>query len=101
MFHAEVICHAACVLIAEPAQLVRWQAGVRKHCDRQRFRMICNQLKSMNVSIWVVAFATTLDSSLVECASNPNQAFVAADGAQLIQRFQEIGSNIGALRLTQ
>lgn len=68
---------------------------------RQRFLMICNELKSRGVSVWVIAFATTLDSSLVQCASNANQAFVAADSAQLIQQFQQIGSQIGALRLTQ
>lgn len=68
---------------------------------RQRFLMICNALKSRGVSIWVVAFATALDSSLIECASNPGQAFVAADSAQLNERFRTIGTNIGALRLTQ
>ena len=28
----------------------------------QRFRMICNAAKGMNVSIWVIAFGTTLSS---------------------------------------
>jgi len=68
---------------------------------RQRFRMICNSAKSMNISIWVVAFASTLESSLVECASNSNQASTSANRDQLIERFRQIGSQIGALRLTQ
>lgn len=68
---------------------------------RQRFRMICNAAKANGASIWVVAFATTLDASLIECASNPNQAFLAANRDQLIQQFRLIASNIGALRLTQ
>ena len=67
----------------------------------QRFRMICNAVKGMNVSIWVIAFGTTLSSEMTECASNANQASTATNSATLIQRFREIGSNIGALRLVQ
>ncbi|MEA2987908.1 MAG: hypothetical protein QOG83_619, partial [Alphaproteobacteria bacterium] len=40
----------------------------------QRFRMICNAAKSMNISIWVIAFGTTLTSDMQNCASNANQA---------------------------
>jgi len=67
----------------------------------QRFRMICNAAKSMNISIWVIAFGTTLSNEMTECASNANQASTAADRDTLIARFQQIGSQIGALRLTQ
>jgi len=63
--------------------------------------MVCNAVKGMNVSVWVIAFGTTLSDELRECASNTNQASVASDAASLIARFREIGSNIGALRLTQ
>jgi len=57
--------------------------------------------KGLGASIWVIAFGTALSAEMVECASNANQASVAADRATLIARFREIGSNIGALRLTQ
>ena len=67
----------------------------------QRFRMLCNQAKSMNMSIWVIAFGTSLSTDMQNCASNTNQASTAADRATLIARFQQIGSQIGALRLTQ
>lgn len=67
----------------------------------QRFRMVCNAARSMNVTIWVIAFGTTLSSEMIDCAGNNNQASTAANRAQLIARFREIGSNIGALRLTQ
>ena len=40
----------------------------------QRFKMICNAAKSMNVSIWVIAFGTALSPEMLECASNANQA---------------------------
>jgi Flp pilus assembly protein TadG len=67
----------------------------------QRFRMICNAAKSMNISIWVIAFGTTLSSDMQNCASNANQATTIANRDQLIDKFREIGNNIGALRLTQ
>lgn len=67
----------------------------------QRFRMICNAAKSMGFSVWVIAFGTTLTTDMVQCASNANQASTISDRDALIARFQEIGSNIGALRLTQ
>ena len=67
----------------------------------QRFKMVCNAAKSMNVSIWVIAFGTTLSPEMLECASNANQASTVSDRDALIARFRQIGSNIGALRLTQ
>lgn len=67
----------------------------------QRMRMVCNAAKSMGYSIWVIAFGTTLQPHLAECASNANQASTAADRDALIARFRQIGANIGALRLTQ
>jgi Flp pilus assembly protein TadG len=68
---------------------------------RQRLRMVCNAAKGLNASIWVIAFGTSLSSDLTECASNPNQASTIEDRDALIERFRQIGSQIGALRLTQ
>lgn len=67
----------------------------------QRFKMMCNAAKSKNISIWVVAFASSLDATLTECASSASQASTSANQAQLIAKFVEIGKNIGSLRLTQ
>lgn len=67
----------------------------------QRFKMMCNAAKSLNVSIWVIAFGTTLSPEMLECASNANQASTISSRDQLIARFRQIGSQIGALRLTQ
>jgi hypothetical protein len=55
----------------------------------------------MGYSIWVIAFGSSLQDHLLECASNANQASVASNRDELIARFRQIGSNIGALRLTQ
>jgi Flp pilus assembly protein TadG len=68
---------------------------------KQRFALLCSKAKSMGYSVWVIGFATTLDSSLTNCASTPSQASTSADQAALLAKFVEIGKNIGALRLTQ
>ena len=75
-----------------PSQLARHQ---------QRFRMICNAAKSMNASVWVIGFATSLNSNLTGCASNTGQATTSTDSESLIARFRQIGNQIGALRLTR
>ena len=71
----------------------------------QRFRMMCNAVKGMNVNIWVIAFGTSsgtgLSSELINCASNTAQAFKADDQATLVAQFTQIGQTIGALRLSQ
>jgi Flp pilus assembly protein TadG len=69
----------------------------------QRFRMLCNTVKGMNVNVWVVSFGagSTLTPDLVNCASSPAQAFKADDQAGLVAKFTEIGEAIGALRLSR
>jgi hypothetical protein len=67
----------------------------------QRFKMICNSIKGMNTSIWVIAFGTDLSDDMEKCASSANQAATSASRDALIAKFQEIGKNIGSLRLTQ
>ena len=70
-----------------------------------RFRMMCNKVKSMNISVWVIAFGTSsgtgLTSDLQNCASSPSQAFKVDDQAALNAKFTQIGQSIGALRLSQ
>jgi hypothetical protein len=63
--------------------------------------MACNQAKSMNMSVWVIAFGTGLTQDMTDCASNAQQAVSASNRQQLIDRFTLIGQNIGALRLVQ
>lgn len=68
---------------------------------KQRFNLLCSQAKSMGYSVWVIGFATALDTSLTNCASTASQASTSSNQAALMARFVEVGKNIGALRLTQ
>lgn len=65
-----------------------------------RLQAICRAAQQENITIWVVAFGTTLTQNLIDCAS-PGRAFQANDNATLNARFQEIAQKIAALRLTQ
>lgn len=66
-----------------------------------RFLMACNEAKARNVSIWTIAFGTGTVDSLTKCASNADQASTADNSTQLIEKFAEIGRNIGPLRLSK
>lgn len=81
----------------------RVTAGASNQLDRhlQRFRMACTAAKSKGIDVWVIAFATTLTSDMQNCASKPEQAAGLNDKTALIAKFQEIGSKIGSLRLSQ
>ena len=67
----------------------------------QRFRMACNATKNLGASVWVIGFDTSLNSNLIDCATNAGQADTATNRDALIAKFRAIGNKIGALRLTQ
>jgi hypothetical protein len=64
-----------------------------------RLQAICNTAKAEGITVWVVAFGTSLTSNLQTCAS-PGRAYQANDSAALNNAFQEIAQKIAALRLT-
>ncbi|AWW74811.1 hypothetical protein CD351_10285 [Erythrobacter sp. KY5] len=65
-----------------------------------RFQVACRAARQENISVWVVAFGTTLTQNLIDCAT-PGRAFQANDTATLEARFEQIAQEIAALRLTQ
>jgi Flp pilus assembly protein TadG len=68
---------------------------------QQRFNLMCSAVKAKKVSIWVVAFASALDSNLTTCATSAAQASTSANTTDLTAKFVEIGKNIGSLRLVK
>ncbi|MEL7189624.1 MAG: vWA domain-containing protein [Pseudomonadota bacterium] len=64
-----------------------------------RFQAACTAARNENVSVWVVAFGTTLTQNLIDCAS-PGRAYSAGNADSLNEAFQEIAQKIAALRLT-
>ncbi len=68
---------------------------------QRRFDMLCNRVKSQNVSIWMIVFDSALSTSMKNCASSQDQASTSSNQAQLISKFKQIAKSIGALRITQ
>ena len=52
------------------------------------------------ITVWVVSFGVSLNSSLTSCAS-PGKAYQANNAAQLNENFQAIARQISKLRLSQ
>lgn len=74
-----------------------WTRTRDRHAER--FQVACRAAQNENITVWVVAFGTTLTANLRDCAS-PGRAFQANDSTQLKARFKEIAQTIAALRLT-
>ena len=70
-----------------------------------RMTAACNFAKAKpGVSIYTVLFRETdptITSLLASCASAPDKAFTASDGASLAQAFAKIGSSISKLHLSE
>lgn len=68
-------------------------------------RAYCNAMKEAGITVYTVGFAITAGSTaaslLNSCASNSSNYFLAQNGNQLRQAFEQIARNISALRLTQ
>lgn len=53
----------------------------------------------MNIS--TVAFGTAVTTQLRNCATTPEQAYLASSAGELNNIFKQIAQNIGYLRLSQ
>jgi len=69
--------------------------------ELRRFVIECTEAKARINALWVIGFAQALTTELTQCASSSDKASTIADSAGLIAKFQQIGKEIGALRLTK
>lgn len=67
-----------------------------------RFVAACNAARARNITVWVVAFGTTLNSNMTACATPPfNQhAFFASNETQLRAAFKQIAVQVAKLRIS-
>ncbi|GAA4643746.1 hypothetical protein GCM10023115_17060 [Pontixanthobacter gangjinensis] len=63
-----------------------------------RFGVVCSEAKKRNITVWVIAFGTYLNDSMVECAGN-GRYFEAASASDLNDAFSSIAKSIGDLRI--
>ena len=65
-----------------------------------RLTALCTVAKRKNITVWVIAFGTTLSSMLQNCASD-GRSFQANNAAQLNQTFSNIAAQIAKLRVSR
>lgn len=65
-----------------------------------RFAALCEQADAKNITVWVIAFATTPDKEVRECAT-AGKLYVAQSRSELIAAFNNIAGQISRLRLAQ
>jgi len=65
--------------------------------------MTCDAIKNMEAEIYAISFGngSTLSAALQACSSGAGYGYRAADSDALNKAFQDIGENIGSLRLSR
>ena len=66
----------------------------------KRYVAACDAAKARGITVWVIAFGTTMSSDMTNCAS-PGKTFSASNNTQLTKAFQDIASRIADLRIVQ
>lgn len=69
----------------------------------KRWLMTCDAIKNMETEIYAISFGagSTLSADMQACSSGAGYGYRAADSAELNKAFQDIGENIGSLRLSR
>ena len=65
-----------------------------------RFSVACTEVKKRNVTVWVIAFGTHLNDSMLQCAGE-GQYFEASNAEELNNAFTSIAKSIGDLRISE
>lgn len=65
-----------------------------------RLSALCTVAKRKNITVWVIAFGTSLSQMLSDCASD-GRSFQANNAAQLNQTFSNIAAQIAKLRVAR
>lgn len=90
----------------EPLDKRRWNPSNPKggfdltQVVENRFAVACQEVKKRGITIWVIAFGTTINPIMTQCAGQ-GQYFEAANSAELGEAFSKIVKQIGNLRLSK
>ena len=66
----------------------------------KRFAVACNEVKNRNITVWLIAFGTSVNPVMTECAG-PGHYFEASNSAELGSAFSKIAREIGNLRVSK
>lgn len=90
----------------EPLDKRRWNPSSPKggltHTQviEKRFTVACNEVKNRNITVWLIAFGTSVNPVMAQCAG-PGHYFEAKNAADLGSTFSRIAKQIGNLRVSK
>ncbi|MGD9473161.1 MAG: TadE/TadG family protein [Novosphingobium sp.] len=92
----------------EPLDERRWKDGpggsgssfTLTETVENRFAYACEEVKKKNITVWVIAFGTSLNPIMTNCAGEGHY-FAAADADELSATFATIAEQLGELRVTR
>ena len=87
----------------EPLDQRRWNPSssfTLQETVENRFAVACDEVKKKNVTVWVVAFGTSLNPIFQTCAGD-GRYFEAADADELNAAFASIAAQMGELRINR
>lgn len=100
--HCEGVVSRSSSIVAAASRINCDAPNGESYAQSQRY---CDAMKAAGISIYTVAFnlraGTAAANIMAYCASVPRNAYLAQDGTQLRDAFQQIARDISALRLTQ
>ena len=77
--------------------------GVQFNRHEDRFLAVCQAVRNLNITIWVVGLGTELSDAMYECAGetagSSTHVFESDSADELAANFEAIAANISALRL--
>ncbi len=88
----------------EPLDQRRWDPATSSmslvETVEARFKFACNEIKKKNTTVWIIAFGTSVNSAMTECAGD-GRYFEASSAEQLTEAFDAIARSMGDLRLSK
>ncbi|MCR2833782.1 VWA domain-containing protein [Parerythrobacter lacustris] len=66
----------------------------------QRFKVACLEAKKRNITVWTIAFGTTVNQAMVDCAGT-GRYFEASNSTELNEAFISIAKQMADLRITE
>ncbi|GMN13617.1 pilus assembly protein TadG-related protein [Altererythrobacter sp. MTPC7] len=88
----------------EPLDKRRWDPDTSSmslvQTVEERFKFACREIKKKNTTVWVIAFGTSVNAAMTDCAG-PGHYFEAANAAQLDEAFASIARSMGDLRVSK
>ncbi len=88
----------------EPLDRRRWDPATStltlQETVEERFKFACDEIKKKNTTVWVIAFATAVNSAMTECAGEGHY-FEANSASQLTDAFSSIARSMGDLRVSK